>query len=93
MKRVTEQFYIMNPTTLTEINCQSLFQRATAATLLQHEYENYLSAAFPVQMVCFRDSMLGETAKVKSVRQPAHLLEEENASVSSSFADVVTALI
>ena len=62
-----------------------MFERAT---FLQHECENDLSAAFPVQMVCSRDSMQGEMAKVKSVKELAHLLIIENASVSSSFADV-----
>jgi len=81
---------IRNPSTLAEIDSQSLFERAT---LLQHEYESDLSASLPLQMVSFQDSMQGEIAKVKKVKQLAHMLIIENASVSSGFADVVTALI
>jgi hypothetical protein len=62
-----------------------------------HSYDSFLtcdlSASFPLQMVSFQDSMQGEIAKVKNVKQLAHMLIIENASVSSGFADVVTALI
>ena len=68
--------------------------------ILQHEYENDLSPAYPLQnvqmMYCFRETMLDEIANLSSVHQQlAHMLIVENTSVPSGFADVglVTALL
>lgn len=90
MKQVTELFSILNPTTLAEIDSQLLFEKAK---ILQTEYHSDLSTAFPLQIVCFRDSMQGEIAKLNSVRQLARMLIVENSSVSSGFTEVVTALL
>ena len=46
-----------------------------------------------MQMVCFRASMQEEIAKLHSITELAHMLIVENASVSSGFADIVTALL
>ena len=44
-------------------------------------------------MVSSQESMQGKIAKVNNIKQLAHMLIIENASVSSGFDDVVTALI
>ena len=55
--------------------------------------EDDLSPAFPMQMVCFRESMQAEIAKLHSITELAHMLIVENTSVSSGCADIVTALL
>ena len=63
------------------------------AKQLQREYEIDLSAAFPLQMVRFKQSIKSEIAKLSTVKQLAYMLIVKNATVSSYFIDVITALI
>jgi hypothetical protein len=90
MKHLAEKFSVLNPDVLAQSNDQQVLQRAEA---LQREYEDDLSPAFPMQMVCFRASMQAEIAKLHCIKELAHMLIVENASVSSGFADIVTALL
>ena len=60
---------------------------------LQREYETDLSAAFSLQIVRFKESMQSEIAKLNTVKQLAYLLIVKNATVSSGFIDVITALV
>ena len=46
-----------------------------------------------MQMICFRASIHTEIAKLHSITKLAHMLIVENASVSSGFVDIVTALL
>ena len=80
-----------NPDVLAQSNDQQVLQRAEA---LQREYEDDLSPAFPpMQMVCFRASMQAEIAMLHSATDLANMLIVEMASVSSGFADIVTAML
>ena len=63
------------------------------AKQLQREYETDLSAAFPLQIVRFKESIQSEIAKLSTVQQLADMLIVKNATVSSGFIDVITALI
>ena len=60
---------------------------------MQREYEDDLSPAFQMQMVCFRSSMQAEISKLHSITELAHILIVENASISFEFADIVPALL
>ena len=63
------------------------------AKQLQREYEIDLSAAFPLQKVRFKQSIQSEIAKLSTAKQLAYMLIVKNATVSSGFIDVITALI
>jgi hypothetical protein len=80
----------LNPTTLAKTDSQLLLEKVN---ILQHEYKDDLSPAFSLQIVCFRDTMRYEIAKLSNVKQLAHMIIVENSSLSSSFADVATALL
>ena len=77
---------MLNSDVLAQSNGQQVLQRAGA---LQREYEDELSPAFPLQMVCFRTSMQAEISKLHSITELAHTLILESASVTSGFADIV----
>ena len=89
MKHLTEKFSLLNLDVLAQSNYQQVLQRAEA---LQSEYEDDLSPAFTMQMVCFRASMQAEIAKMHSATELAHMLIVENVYLSSRFVDIVTAL-
>ena len=89
-KHLAENFSVLYPDVFAQSNDQQVLQRAEA---LQREYEDDLSPAFPVQIVCFRASIQAEIADHHSITELAHKLIVENASVFSGFADIVTALL
>ena len=87
MKYLAEKFSVSNPDVLAQSNDQQVLQRAEA---LQREYEDDLS---PGADGLFRASIQAEITKFHSITELAHMLILENASVSSGFADIVTALL
>ena len=90
MKHLAEKFSMLTPDVLAQSNDQKVLQRAE---VLQRKYEDDLSPAFTMQMVCFRASMRAEIAKLHNITELAHMLIVENASMSSGFVDIVTVLL
>ena len=90
MKHLAEKFSVLNSDVLAPSNDQQVLQRVEA---LRREYEGDLSPAFSMQMVYFVALMQAEIAKLHSITELAHMVIVENASVSSGFADILTALL
>jgi len=63
------------------------------ATALQKEYSCDLSDAFPVELVTLASSFKSEIAQLSSVKDLAHLLIVENAALTSTVTEVVSALL
>ena len=71
MKHLAEKFSVLNRDVLAQSNDQQVLQRDDA---LQRKYEDDLSQAFPMQMVCFRASIQAEIAKLHNITELAHML-------------------
>ena len=65
-KEITAKFSILNPVIPAQMNSYLLLEKAKQ---LQREYETDLSAAFPLQIVHFKESMQSEIAKLSTVKQ------------------------
>ena len=60
MKHLAEKLSVLYPDVLVQSNDQQVLHRAEAP---EREYEDDLSPAFPMQMVCFRASIAGRNCK------------------------------
>jgi len=90
MHSLITKFTVIFPITLSSAPEDEIVEQATA---LQKAYSCDLSEAFPVQLVTLASSLKSEIAKLSSVKDLAHLLIVENVAMTSSFMDVVTALL
>ena len=77
MKHLAEKFSVLNPDLLAQSKEQQVLQKAEA---LQREYEDDLSPAFPMQMVCFRAFNAGRNCKA-----PQHNLDVTSNMLCQSF--------
>jgi len=84
------KFAVIFPNTLSSVPEHKIVEQATA---LQKAYSCDLSEAFPVQLVTLATSLKSKIAKLSSVKDHPCLLIADNIAMTSSFTDVVTALL
>ena len=90
MNNIAAKFSVIFPSVLSSIPEHDIVSQATA---LQKEYSCDLSDAFPVQLVTLASSFKSEIAQLSSVKDLAHLLIVDNAALTSTFTEVVSALL
>ena len=90
MNNLIKKFSIIFPKVLSSTPEHDIVSQATA---LQKDYSSDLSEAFPVQLVTLASSLKSEIAKLSSVKDLAHLLIVDHAAMTSTFTDVVSALL
>ena len=91
MDAIAKRFYCLCPRQLTQASDDELHASAEALALV---YENDLSAAFPTQLLSFRNALRSEITSLEkgSIKELAELLFLKNASIMASVTDVATAL-
>lgn len=90
MNNVTAKFSVIFPNVLSSLSEHDIVSQAT---LLQNEYNCDLSEAFPIQLVTLATSFKSEIAQLSSVQDLASLLIVDHAALTSTFAEVVSALL
>ncbi len=90
MNNIAARFSVIFPSILSSIPEHDIVSLATG---LQKEYSCDLSEAFPIQLVTLASSFKSEIAQLSSVKDLAHLLIVDHAALTSTFTEVVSALL
>lgn len=90
MHDIVSSFSVIFPATLLAEDDNNIVK---AAKSLQEKYPDDFSPEFPLQLLSLRMSMNSEIKKITTVKQLADLLIVHYTSISSSYLDVITALI
>ena len=90
MNNIAAKFSVIFPRVLSSVPEHDIVSQATA---LQKEYSCDLSDAFPVQLVTLASSFKSEIAQLSSVKDLARLLIVDNAALTSTFTEVVSAML
>lgn len=90
MKDVLDDYQLLQPQFLAHSSLKDLEQKADE---FSNKFSNDVLPSFSSQLLSVRSMFEKEIVPMKSVRELAHFLIIQNASMSSSYADVCTALI